>query len=203
MCICPDCDGTFFRSSICIPRGGPNLLKRHRSLVAMLDNAADRYGSTRRAGRASAVRAENQPDLSRVARQCASRGAAAAEPRRQARRSRVAHRRELAGLGVGVFRHRMRGRGCGSARSSDFCRGARADLRDCRADCCAAVERDGATPRGRDRGGRSLESSKSTSRSCRVHSSSKKGDHRRRPSPIARRSPRSSSPRVPLARPRA
>src|SRR4029077_20263157 len=27
-------------------KGPPNLLKRHRSLVAMLENAADRYGST-------------------------------------------------------------------------------------------------------------------------------------------------------------
>ena len=66
-------------------KGRPNLLKRHRSLVAMLDNAADRYGSQRRADRAPAVRPENQPDLSRAARQLASRRAAPSKPRREAR----------------------------------------------------------------------------------------------------------------------
>ena len=77
-CICRDCAGIFFRSSICTRAGVPVAPARHRTLVEMLDRAAERYGSRAGADRAPAVGRADVTTTYRELRDSAHRAATAA-----------------------------------------------------------------------------------------------------------------------------
>ena len=201
-CICRDCAGTSFRRSIFIRAGVRTAPARHRTLVEMLDRAAERYGSRPAlvARQPSGERVTH--DLPRAARQRASRRTAARDARGQAGRPCAAHRRELARLGARVFRDSLRRRRRGAARPSDFARGARADLPHRHAFGSAVLG--GGRKTRRQRIGRDGQRHRRT-RVCGAQPSVRpaRDGPTRGPPPSARRSRRSSSPRAPPARPRA
>ena len=192
----------YFRPLDLHTRGRARAPRRHRTLIELLDRAAERYGS-RPALVARQPSGERTTISYRELRDSAHRAGLLLGMRGvKAGRSRAADRRELARVGARVLLDPLRRRGRGAARPSDFARRAGADLPHRHAPRGALLR----TAVAKRLGGALVELNE-RDRRARIRrtqpSVRARAARRAATPPIARRSPRSFSPPAPPARPRA